>query len=58
MRELAAIHRSDASLIVSTHETKLLTDTYGVNPRKLHLGVCVCVCVCVRLCVCVSLATR
>ena len=38
MRELAAIHRSDASLIVSTHEIELLTDTYGVHPRKLHLG--------------------
>jgi len=38
LRELAAIHRSDLSLIVSDYEVNLLEDTYGIHPEKLvHL---------------------
>ncbi|QDZ23202.1 hypothetical protein A3770_09p57200 [Chloropicon primus] len=37
-RELAAIHRSDLTLVCSPFELSLLTETYGVDPRKLCLA--------------------
>ena len=35
LRELAAIHRSHLSLIVSDYEQRLLTNEYGVSPEKV-----------------------
>jgi glycosyltransferase involved in cell wall biosynthesis len=38
LRELAAIHRSDLTLVCSPFEMALLTDEYGINPGKLVLA--------------------
>ncbi len=38
LRELASIHRSDVSLMVSDYEVELLQNAYGISPEKLvHL---------------------
>lgn len=38
LRELAAIYRSDVSLMVSDYEVELLKNTYGISPEKVvHL---------------------
>ncbi len=36
VREIAAILRCDLSLIISSHEMKLLTDTFNISPELLH----------------------
>lgn len=35
-REVAAILRSDLTLIISTHEMKVLRDQFGIDPALLH----------------------